>query len=553
MKKLYKYAILLVIPLLMFYLNRVTNKSYGEFYISCVDPEYTFLFNGLCVAQLKLDLGHYHHPGTPLQCLIAITSIIAGIPGKGHTLPENIFANPEYYLHASNFTINLINAFFLFIIGFFIYQRSRDTILALFIQASPFASLLVLETMGRIIPESLLGTAGLLLLLLVFYYMTSKSYGDKASKYVILFSLVSGYGLALKLTYIPLLVIPLIILPSFVNKLKYLGYTIISFFIFAFPLLGKLDKFWIWIKKLFIHSGQFGTGEPDIINLSDFTGNVKLLVSQDIMFFIVLLLFVSVIIIYLVKPLKLKIKNDSFNKALIGIVLAVILQYVIVAKHYKPVYMVPVLCFSVFGIFLATEILFRPFQKFNTVSVLKNILYLVLILFFVIHGYSRVVESNQIRREKVENRMQTADFIRNNIGEKTVLLVPWYYGSAFVERGLVEGLFYSGRYKKGYSGLLKKYYPRTYFFIPWHNRYYDWNLKWENGLDLEEFVKTNKEIYVYFGVEDKDLVNKIFNDLLSFSPQNKTAPERIYYNHETKESIYRFQYWEQAISNNEHI
>jgi hypothetical protein len=137
-----------------------------------------------------------------------------------------------------------------------------------------------------------------------------------------------------------------------------------------------------------------------------------------------------VIIIYFIKPLKLKIKNDFFNRALIGIVLAVILQYLIVAKHYKPACMVPVLCFSVFGIFLAMEILFRPFQKFNTVPVLKNIIYLSIMMFFIIQGYIKVVESNQIRRKKVENRMQTADFICNNIGEKTILLVPWYYGSA---------------------------------------------------------------------------------------------------------------------------
>jgi len=105
----------------------------------------------------------------------------------------------------------------------------------------------------------------------------------------------------------------------------------------------------------------------------------------------------------------------------------------------------------------------------------------------------------------------------------------------------VEGLFYSGRYKKEYSRLLKKHYPYTYFYLPWHDRYYDWQIIWDNGLNLEEFIRDNKEIYIYFGVEDINLMNRIFNDLIFFSPQNITEPKRIYYNYETKESIYRFQ------------
>jgi hypothetical protein len=540
MKKLYKYGILLLLPFLLFYLSRLTNRSFGDFYLSCVDPEYAYLFNGLCVAQLKLDLGLYYHPGTPLQCLIAITSIIANIGNRGFTLPESIFINPEYYLQASNLAINLINALFLFIIGYFIYERSRNIILALFIQASPFGSLLVLETMGRVIPESLLGITGLLLLLLVFYYSKKKGSNDNIAKYIILFSLISGYGLALKLTFIPLIMIPLIIIPSFVNKLKYLLYTLISFLIFAFPLLGKLDKFWRWIRNLFIHSGLFGAGEPNIINISDFVNNIRLLISQDKIFFMLLLLFVLVIILYFIKPLKLKMHNDIQYKVLIGIVLAIIIQYLIVAKHYKFTYMIPVLCFSIFGLFMAMEILLRPLQKFQITTILKNILYLLIIIFVVIHRYNKVMDYNHIRRQKIEKRKQTLHFIRNNLKEKTILLVPWYYGSAYVERGLVEGLFYSGKYKKEYGRLLKKHYPHTYFFLPWHNRYFDWKLKWEIELDLGKFIIKNKSIYIYFGVFDIDLMNKIFNDLKSFCPENSAEPIEIYSNNVTKESIYRF-------------
>jgi hypothetical protein len=536
MKKLYKYGILLLLPFLLFYLNRLINLSFGDFYLTCVDPEYAYLFNGLCVAQLKLDLGYYFHPGTPLQCLIAITSIIANIGNRGLTLPENIFINPEYYLHASNLAINIINALCLFIIGYFIYQRSRNIVLALFIQASPFTSSLVLETMGRVIPESLMGIAGLLLLLLVFYYATKKDYNDNITKYIILFSLISGYGIALKLTYIPLIVIPLIIIPSLVNRLKYLFYTLISFFIFAFPLLGKLDKFWRWIRNLFVHSGLYGEGEANVINIPDFTDNIRLLISQDKIFFILLVFFVLVIIIYFIKPLKLDIQY----KTLIGIVLTIIIQYLIVAKHYKLTYMIPVLCFSFFGIYLATEILFRPFQRFQITPILKNILYLLIIMFVVIHRYNKVMDHNKIRRQKVEKREQTSDFISNNLKEKTILLVPWYYGSAYIERGLVEGLFYSGRYKKEYGRLLKKFYPKTYFFLPWHNRYYDWNLKWEDGLDLEKFISENKNIHIYFGIKDTGLRNKIFNDLKACFPKNYEKPVEVYSNNLTRESIYRF-------------
>lgn len=543
MKKLYKYSILLGLPVFLFYLNRLINISFGDFFLSYVDPDYNYLLSGLSVARLKLDLGYYHHPGSPLQCLIAITSVIANIHNKGLTLAENLFVNPEYYLHASNFAISLINSIFLFIIGYFVYRRSRNVILALFIQVSPFANILILETMARIIPESLLGIAALLLILLVFYFTTRKSSDDKTAKYIILFSLVSGYGLALKLTFIPLLIIPLIIIPYFINKLKYLLYTLISFFLFAFPLFSNLDNFWRWIKNLFIHSGRFGAGESNIINIPDFVSNVRILINQDKFFFILLLLFILIIIIYYIKPLKLKLNNDIRYKALAGIILAIIMQYLLVAKQYKFTYMVPVLCLSTFGIFLATEILSRPFQKLQITGILKNILYLLIIIYIVIHGYNKTVNYNRIRKQRVEKREQTLDFINANLKEKTILLVPWFYGSAYIERGLLEGIFYTkNKYKGEYCKLLKKYYPHTYYFIPWHNRYYDWQLKWENGLDLEKFIRNNKEIYIYFGVDDTSLRKGIFNDLISHCPQNTEEPIEIYYNNDTKESIYRFRW-----------
>ncbi|UCH14692.1 MAG: hypothetical protein JSV22_01715, partial [Bacteroidales bacterium] len=331
MKKLYKYGILIGLPVFLFYLNRLTNISLGDFFLSYVDPEYNYLFNGINIALLRLDIKYYHHPGTPLQCLIAVASVIANIRNRGFTLAENLFVNPEYYLHASNIAINLVNAIFLFIIGFFIYRRNRNIIIALLIQVSPFTNTLFLETMARVIPESLLGIVTLLLVLLVFYFFTAKSTDNKTFKYIILFSLVSGYGLALKLTFFPLIIIPLIILPCFADKMKYLLYTLISFFLFAFPLLSKLDKFGRWIKNLFVHSGRFGTGESNIINVPDFADNVKNLINQDKFFFLLLLLFIIIIIIYFIKPLKLKIKNDIKYKALISIVLAIVLQCMMVA------------------------------------------------------------------------------------------------------------------------------------------------------------------------------------------------------------------------------
>jgi hypothetical protein len=540
MKKGYKYFFLLILPVLLFYLSRLTNKSFGIFFLSTIDPEYAYLFNGLCVAQLKFDLGHFQHPGTPLQCIIAITSILVHIGNRGLTLAEDVFVNPEHFLHASNIALNILNALLLFIIGYFIYQRSRNIILALLLQVSPFANQLVLETMGRVIPESLLGIASLLLALIVFFYITRTNSNITSTKYIILFSLVSGYGLAIKLTYIPLIIIPLILIASFMDKLKYLLFTIISFFIFAFPLLGKLNDFWTWVKNLFIYSGNYGTGESNIIDISSFTGNIKLLICEDKLLFGLLSGFILVILLYFIKPLKLKLKNDIEYKALVCIALAILIQYLIVAKHYAPTYMVPAFSLFVFGIYLATNILSRIFSKFQITSIIKNILFLAFTLSIFVGTYRKVILYNQVRKQKVEIWTQTLHFIHDNIKDKTVLLVPGFYGAAYVERGLVEGLFYTGKYKATYSKLLQKHYPHTYFYLPFHNRYFDWRLIWDNGLDLKEFIKNNEEIYIYFSTDDINLANKIYSDLLSYCPPNTMEPVRIYYNNETKESIYRF-------------
>ena len=181
--------ILFILPALLLFLAFTLKKEIAFYFLTGVDPEYCYLFNGLNVAHLQFPW-HVDHPGSTLQLLSAIVIRIVHFFHNQGTLDEDVFRNPDLFLFSINTTICLIHTSILFVIGYIVYRNSKNIWLSVFFQLTPFMSYTVLSLLNRVIVEQLFISILLCLAIVVFLFINNqKNNGEKIlDKYLILFA-----------------------------------------------------------------------------------------------------------------------------------------------------------------------------------------------------------------------------------------------------------------------------------------------------------------------------------------------------------------------------
>ena len=236
------------------------------YYLFSIDPDYTYLFNGLNLAHLNFPT-HIDHPGTPLQLLVCIVlRVVHLFHNPSWPIDKDVFTNSEFYLKSIVIVIFSLVVIAHFILGKWVYKSTKKMTTAIFLQATPFVSTTVLCLFNRILVEHLLIFWLFLIIPFFIAYIFDDNTPNKKNfvenltdKYVIGFSILMSLGIATKITFFPVAVIPLILLNGN-KKIIYFGYTMVAFSIFAFPIFHQWVYFRNWVEGLLIHSGQYGTG-----------------------------------------------------------------------------------------------------------------------------------------------------------------------------------------------------------------------------------------------------------------------------------------------------
>ncbi|MCK4796664.1 MAG: hypothetical protein KAT05_04740 [Spirochaetes bacterium] len=334
------------------------------------DPDYAYLLNSINIARLK-HVGHIHHPGTPLQTIGAIILRFAHFiqNSKNEDIQTLILKNPELYLNILNIILIFSNFLLLFFVGVITYKFHKDVLLSIILQLSPFYSTVLFDFgITRFSPELLIlfSCLGMVLLIVI---MTKIDIIKKIKMFIILFAIVSGFGISSKIIFLPIIVIPLIIIPGYKNKILYLCGTIFSFVFFTLPIIKSYKIVFDWFFGLLTHSGYYGTGKSDFINLSAFFYNLKQLFTSNIFFFIVLLLSIFILVISVIIP---RVREDIFKnlnyKILFSIVISEIVGVIIVSKHYyisTERYLLPELCLIGLNLFVIIKLIKQMCERFN--------------------------------------------------------------------------------------------------------------------------------------------------------------------------------------------
>ncbi len=531
MKKIISFLILLILPLVLILISVYLKYSIGEYYLYR-DPSYVYLFNSLNLSQFSgLGVGHIDHPGTTLQMAgAAVIKVFFFLQGQSGDIVQDVLHRPEHYLEKINIVIVLIISAALYILGLVIFKKTGNIFFALFLQLTPLCSATIYFDLINISPEIFLILISLILITVLFKYIAvSESSSQNIFKYSLIFGLICGFGLATKISFFPVLIIPLIILKSIRNKVFFLLSSITAFILFVSPVISfdQIIKFTEWIKSIITHTGLYGQGAEDIVNASSFTQNIKKIFLNEPVFTVAYILALVTLIISFLPKIKNKIERGINYNFLLGIFTAMNIQLIIVAKHFTFRYMLPALMFSIPAIYLVyklTEDLLPEFIKKK-----KAILISIIFLFFTFYSAKHYLSTTSALYYKQTESHKVEEYIDNNYKHSIVIGTNL---SSYMEAAYYQAARYSGTQREKYFEEIRTMFPGRYCFNIW---YKDIELT-DDKIFESELNKAGK--FVFYCKTENEL-----NDFVNYLKEEsniKDAKYREVYSNGRDETIYEF-------------
>lgn len=530
--------LLLILPLFYFAIAAYFRILMSNPSLRSVDPEYIYFISGLGIAEGHLKIGHIDNPGTPLQYLIAIVFRVIYLfrPGNAAPFTEDVLSNPDLYMATVNLVITGLTVFAMYLTGKYIYRKSGSVLYAVLVQTLPLLPVIWYDLIGRITPELLFPFPLFALsALLVKYLVQEKT--DWSISDLVIFSVVSGFGLSIKLSYISLWIIPLIIIRPWKKKLIFWGMSVASFFLIALPVTLQISTFWSWVKALFLHSGTYGSGEEKIIDLVSFKANLTELINLEKFFFwlwMVLLIWSIATFVFFRKNLKWK--GLVLCLALLG---AIFIQFILTGKHYAHRYFIPALMLAPLTVLLSAEWIRRTFSH-RLVNTGLSIALVLFLSWTIQRQFAYIRMKSEAIGGQVNARIETWHVASTIEKESIRIIVSQDYGSPFKEYALLYSTAWAAnKLKPHYTECLLKLYPNTYQYTTWNDKFQHWG----DLFDPTDILKKNLPVYLYLEKKSDELLNKTIAKL---DPKTEFDFnwEEVFLNKNNNEAIYQLK-WKQ--------
>lgn len=467
---------LIIIPALFLVLGLSFDRTkYGT------DPESAYLLNGLNIATFK-QVGLYHHPGAPVQVYSAIMlKVTHFLRGTGTDLQTDVLSNSEFYIEVLRKGLISINAILLFLTGLAALLFLKNIWLAFILQIAPFLSSTILElAFTKVSPEPVILTTVMLLILVILKYYTSESQRNKW--FPLAFALVCGFGLANRITFIPMLIIPFLIIRGNWNKILYLFALIPSFVLFTLPLVPVYRHMYYWFKGIGTHTGSYGQGNSGVINIDLYLDSLSALVKENIVLVSVMLVSFALLAVTFIIP---KLKKQFLHRREFLYILAFLSaqagSVVLVAKQYSSHYLMGAL--SLTGILIVFMLLFLNNLQTGKSEARSKLYYpiltaILLIIAFLNKPYLTLAyEGYRLSNQSTEETLSSIE------SEYPDYVKTYYYPVSFNEYSQLRwGNVYA---QQKQIGALEKLFPEALFFNVMEKSFQ----LWETSIPPAEFLK----------------------------------------------------------------
>lgn len=518
-----------LIPLIYVFLGCYFQQMTGLYSLRSIDPEYIYFISGLSIANGEFELGHIDNPGTPLQYLLAILfKIIYAFRSQQTPFIEDVLANSDLYLSVSNLlTIILVGSFLLFA-GVRVFKQTQNIGYALLVQTTPFFTGIVYGNIGRVTPENILPIPVILLSIFLISFITQNK-EIKENRNIFILAIIAAFGLSIKLTFLPLSIIPFLVIDGWKNKLKYVGITPLFFFAFALPATLQIEIFWNWVKALFLNSGQYGEGEKSIIDLTAMMPNLEKMWNENGLFFLVFILFIGIILTSII--ISKKSKKGILPKTALAIVLASILQIFLISKHFEQRYFVNALFLIPLMVILCIE----ATKEWHIQNKKQSLSFVISVLFILTFSKTQVPIIRQLSTHltrQQEKRMPAYHFFKGIEDNATKIFVPGYYNCPSPEYALRFSYGWAGKQKELYKPYLAKLFPNSIIFYFWDSTFNVWG-------EQPELDQKESPIYIY--LEHYKHLELITTELKKHIKSDFSL-QQSFLNEESNEAIYTVQF-----------
>ncbi len=509
MKKKYNYIFLIIIPVVFFFSGNLLKDAQGPYYLNFYDPSYVYLINSLNLAQMNgYGVGHFDHPGTTVQVAGAVIVYSYHLfSNSSADIVKDVLKRPEEYLKVINRIFGLINTMFLFLLGCYVFRVTGNLIYSLLIQLSPFASMEVFYGYIIVTPDNFLIFITLCMIGVCFYYLYSVGESPESPySLVILFALITAAGMATKLNFFPMTLIPFLLIQGIKRKIIFIAASVLMFHIFIFPAISNYVQFTEWISRLIIYSGHYGQGDPTVVNSSEYSMHFGLIFTKDLFFTFSYLIMIFTLVICLLNKNKIEKGNDALLKKqlklLFIIFIAVTIQILIVAKQYRQHYMIPSFIVSVFSLSLCASVLAFHFEKLKV-----QYSYLIIIVILSVWTVYQVNLNYNLGTYQRNEALKIEKYINENYPDKFIIST---YASANRQTALAFAVSYAGSQTEIYRSELRKQQKNLVFYNPWIKQFESIAEKDE----IKKLIPQNQEFIVQiteYGIHDliKNL-NEIF-------------------------------------------
>jgi len=390
------------------------------------DPAYQYLFAGVDILQGHAPK-HNDHPGTPVQVMISAVVFVIWLIGnlvgtfdKG--IYEAVVANPETFLLSTAIVTGSATVLATYYLGTRVYKSTGNIVLAITSQLSPILFALTAAYAVYPTPESTLGFVALVLLGVLTPNLigTPETHERSTIARAVGAGLCCGLGIAVKVTFLPMLGL-LIVLRSPRLILVALFVTLAAWFLGVSAIFSRLPIMFEWFYQVLTHSGLHGQGTRNTLNLQTVFTNLRYLwvmfpflyIAAGISSIFFLTILVSDIFQYLGK------KNASLDKSarknsqliikqslpLLVMVLVLLGQTIMVAKHPGPTYMIPVLPLTIF-VTIWLIVTQNQLLKKKAITLTLSLVFLTIVIYqgwAASRGALSLLDSNHTRGQKAED------------------------------------------------------------------------------------------------------------------------------------------------------
>jgi hypothetical protein len=509
----------ILFPVIFLFLGFNLLRILGPLSLRHGDPDYIYLLTGLSMGHLQFDVGHVDNPGTPLQFIVAIvTRVVHFFSGNG-TYMRDVFLRPDFYLHKVIVFNQVLIALMTFYMACKLFPLVKNYFLVMLLQFSFLTGWAVFYNISVISPEVLIFIPVTLLVIQLIKYLYSPV--EKLSnKDVLKLALICGFGISIKLDYFPLFFLPVFILKGWRQYAFYSGVSFLSFVLFAFTILKKYLFFYRWVTGLILHSGKYGRGEQNFIDIKAFVQNIGRLVDFYPLFYSVILLLI--IFTILSKFNSVKSSNQKLSGIIYGVLLTVLFHTALVAKHFGLGYMMP-------SIYLIPFMLFLIIYNRSLTNIVN---YIVSGLFISIIVMSFLKERESVLLWKIPQmaeKIETSNTIREIVGSQPFMIIDQPYNFYFQESPLLFGWFFQGKFKQLYKDELLKIYPDVYVYDGGPKKFFLWgDLFSEN-----EIIQKQPSVYCFVNAKKTDTFYQLYKNI-----ETSTDSVCVYRNEKSDNRLY---------------